>query len=37
MAEFLAGLVVSGWGISLLGMGREAAQRPRLPRVNSRH
>lgn len=33
MAEFLAGLVVSGWVISWVGMRREAVLRSRLPRL----
>ena len=36
VAEFLAGVVVSGWVISWLGLRREATLRPRLPKVSRR-
>ena len=36
MAEFLAGVVVSGWVISFVGLRREATLPPRLPKVRQR-
>ena len=36
VAEFLAGVVVSGWVISWLGLRREATLRSRLPKVPQR-
>jgi hypothetical protein len=36
LAEFLAGVLVSGWVISLVGLVREAGLRPRLPNVSFR-
>ena len=36
VAEFLAGVVVSGWVISWVGLRREATLRSRLPKVPQR-